>query len=249
MLWIYRRRQWNAANGDLQGVFQLGELLLQTGQRRQNGFVAAAFAVEFAFFFCGGNDLVDCRAYVIDRGLIGFRCVFGGWLDHGLNAGSDDQQLGQQGFQSRCGSFIHWGFALGWGLRSGFGRRVFDAETLEHAGEHGGETTDLALRFGFTERAKLVGCGVIRIAAGTAGKVEFLGADTGGFVSNRDAGHIGFASASEIRLDLDAGEELFAGVIEAQQLVVGFQLRFKGDLPRLQVVRVLNETHGEHGAE
>ena len=99
------------------------------------------------------------------------------------------------------------------------------------------------------EGAQLDRCGVVSVPTGPAGKIEFLSTDTGGLVSDRDPGHIGFATATEIRANFNAGEDLFAGVIQAQQLVIGFQLRFKRDLARLQILGVLNEAYREYSPE
>jgi hypothetical protein len=79
----------------------------------------------------------------------------------------------------------------------------------------------------------------------TAGEMQFLGAQAGWLVGNSQAAQIGFAGVCEFRLDFNAGEQLLAFLVHAQQVFIRFQL---GEQPDLAAVHVLGFQRG-NGAQ
>ncbi|MCY1440720.1 hypothetical protein D9M71_570050 [compost metagenome] len=203
---------------------------------------------ELTLLLGGRHDVVNSALHVIDRRLIRLWGFFGGRLNHCLNAGSDNKQLSQQGLQSRSCSFIHWGFALGWGVGGVGGCWLLNGEALEQTGDHRCQLGQFALGLLFVQSAQLDRGGVISGLIGAVREVQFLGAEACGLVSHSQTGQIGFAGVGEVRPDFDAGEQLLALVIEPKQFLIRLELGLQRNLARLQIVSFFDESHGEDGA-
>ncbi|EPM83912.1 hypothetical protein A260_23620, partial [Pseudomonas syringae pv. actinidiae ICMP 19068] len=63
------------------------------GQTSENGSVGRAFSAQLLFALCCGDNVIDCRLYVVDRSLIRSRRSFRETVNQRLNAGGNDQLL------------------------------------------------------------------------------------------------------------------------------------------------------------